>query len=677
MSFLNPMAIAVALGVTVPALVALYFLKLKRSVYRVPSTLLWKRAVEDLQVNSPFQRLRGSLLLLLQLLVLILVAFALGKPMLQQAGTHESTIIILVDQSASMDVLEADGQTRLEKAKEQARICVDNMSNDARAMVIAFCDRATVVSSFDTDKHALKRKIDSIEQTQSTSSLSEAISLAEAHTQNITIGSEEAGRDLAPESAAPPVTVFVITDGRIEGADRVATQEFNFHQGDKILMLNVGVRKDNVGIVTMDARRSYERPEILEVTAAIRNFGAEPVTLDVVLYVEGQNVDVQSLEVRPAPPAESGAGDGLSEPTAEDVAVAAFDAIEFGGGGVVEVVLRVDDALAADNRAWTIVEEPRHVRVLLVTEGEHFLHEALAALPVELVTMTPAEYEAAEENEIQHGDRSAFDVVMMDRHSPARLPHGDYLFWGAVPQLEGVAAGGVIDDEVLVNWDETHPLLRHVAVENLFVFEWLRLTVPPEAVHVMDGETSPVMVHLARDASQFLISAFSVTLQDDLGRTLFNTYWVTSVDFIVFMQNAVQFLASNVAMQGMATIGPGEPVTIPIPERVQEAAVIRPDGTRDDVPTAGFQTVHYARTRIVGVYRIEPGTSGRDRFAVNLFNAVESHVEPAPVLMLGADRVEGRAGTIEVNRPAWRYLVIAVLALLLLEWIVYNQRVFV
>ena len=80
MSFLNPMAIAVALGVTVPALVALYFLKLKRSVYRVPSTLLWKRAVEDLQVNSPFQRLRGSLLLLLQLLVLILVAFAGRDP---------------------------------------------------------------------------------------------------------------------------------------------------------------------------------------------------------------------------------------------------------------------------------------------------------------------------------------------------------------------------------------------------------------------------------------------------------------------------------------------------------------------------------------------------------------------------------------------------------------------
>ena len=82
MDFLSPLVIGIAAGLTIPPLVTLYFLKLKRMVRLVPSTLLWKKSVEDLHVNSPFQRLRGSLLLLLQLLVLVAAAIALGKPML-------------------------------------------------------------------------------------------------------------------------------------------------------------------------------------------------------------------------------------------------------------------------------------------------------------------------------------------------------------------------------------------------------------------------------------------------------------------------------------------------------------------------------------------------------------------------------------------------------------------
>ena len=57
------------LGAVPPALVALYFLKLRRQPLEVPSTFLWKRSIEDLSVNSLWQRLRRNLLLLLQLLV--------------------------------------------------------------------------------------------------------------------------------------------------------------------------------------------------------------------------------------------------------------------------------------------------------------------------------------------------------------------------------------------------------------------------------------------------------------------------------------------------------------------------------------------------------------------------------------------------------------------------------
>ncbi len=673
MSFLNATMIAIAAGLTIPPLIALYFLKLKRNVRAVSSTLLWKRAVEDLHVNAPFQRLRSSLLLLLQLLVLIAAAIALGKPMFQVTETHESTIVLLIDQSASMGVVEEDGRSRLETAKEQAKLYTDNMGDDARAMIISFCDRANVVSPFDTDKRALKRKIDLIEQTQSSSNLGEAMSLAEAYTQNMIIGRKDQP-DIEMRSDAPPATVVLFTDGRIEDADRVSLQKFDVNN---IQVINVGRRSDNVGIVSMSARRHYERPEILEVAATVENFGPEPVTVDTVLYVGGRNVDIQTLQLAAARKPEGETSVGDSEPSLETISVAVFDEIEYTGGGVVEVQLRVEDALPADDRAWTVIEEPRHIRTLLVTEGNLFLQNALGVLPLDLVTMTPAEYESADDKELTDGERSLFDVVIMDGHSTARLPQGNYLFWGAIPKVEGIATGPVIDDQVIFNWDDTHPILRHVAVETIFVYEWLTLNLPPEAVSIMDGETSPVLSYVSRDASQFLISAFRLIVDDELGYTRMNTYWVTSVDFVVFMQNVVQFLSANLAAGGKKSVFPGEPVTLPIPKRTEQVTVTRPDKVCDQVPSAGYQTIHYADTRQVGVYRLDPGLQGHDAFAVNLFNAVESRVEPLEELTIGAVSVQAQAGTVEVNEPAWHWFLISLLVLLLLEWVVYNQRVFV
>ena len=60
-------AVDCVLAAVPPAIVLLYFLKLKRQPLEVPSTYLWRKSIEDLHVNSIWQRLRQSLLLLLQL----------------------------------------------------------------------------------------------------------------------------------------------------------------------------------------------------------------------------------------------------------------------------------------------------------------------------------------------------------------------------------------------------------------------------------------------------------------------------------------------------------------------------------------------------------------------------------------------------------------------------------
>src|SRR5215831_10673195 len=90
------------IAVVPPAVVALYFLKLKRQPLEVPSTYLWHKSIEDLHVNSIWQRLRKSILLLLQLLFIAFLAFALVRPGWQGTKLSGHRFIFLVDNSASM-----------------------------------------------------------------------------------------------------------------------------------------------------------------------------------------------------------------------------------------------------------------------------------------------------------------------------------------------------------------------------------------------------------------------------------------------------------------------------------------------------------------------------------------------------------------------------------------------
>src|ERR1700732_5136978 len=92
---------AVLAGIPV-GIIALYFLKLRRRPVQVPSTLLWRRSLEDLHVNSLFQRLRKNLLLFLQVLAAVLVMLALLGPRVKGSAGQGQRYILAIDNSASM-----------------------------------------------------------------------------------------------------------------------------------------------------------------------------------------------------------------------------------------------------------------------------------------------------------------------------------------------------------------------------------------------------------------------------------------------------------------------------------------------------------------------------------------------------------------------------------------------
>src|SRR6266705_4244852 len=116
MSFLAPAAAVLAL--TLPAIVALYFLKLRRPTRIVPALHLWPNQIRDRQANVPWQRLRFSWLLLLQLLVAAFLVAAAIQPALPVRASLASHTIVLLDASASMQAKDVQ-PSRLDEAKRQ------------------------------------------------------------------------------------------------------------------------------------------------------------------------------------------------------------------------------------------------------------------------------------------------------------------------------------------------------------------------------------------------------------------------------------------------------------------------------------------------------------------------------------------------------------------------------
>ncbi|MHC4715609.1 MAG: VWA domain-containing protein, partial [Planctomycetota bacterium] len=324
----------IAAAVAIPLLVVMYFLKLRRTEVPISSTLLWKRAVQDLQVNAPFQRLRRNLLLLLQLICLALILLSLARPMLSRKMGQGRRYVILIDRSGSMSATDVK-PTRLDEAKRQAKELVEDLRSPSmfglgdegdQAMVIAFDDRAKVMCNFTADKHRLTEAVDSIAGTDGPSALDEAISVARAFAQG-------AGEEANNRSALDRAQLELFSDGRIADAASIAIDE------GEVVFHRIGAAGDNVGVVAMQARRSFEQIDDVTVFATLANYAETPVTRQVQLSL---NENVRSVRQVAIPARTPGQGDRPPRPGKTSISFA----LTHSEGAVVEVRKLGADALA-------------------------------------------------------------------------------------------------------------------------------------------------------------------------------------------------------------------------------------------------------------------------------------------------------------------------------------------
>ncbi len=667
MSWINSLAPwqwAVMLAVP-PLIVLLYFLKLKRSPLVVPSTYLWKRTIEDMQVNSLWQRLRKSLLLLLQLLFVLALIIACLRPGFRSTQNIQSRRIFLLDTSASMQATDVK-PTRFDAARRAISEQIDAMGSNDAVMLIAFSNRADVRQGFTSDRARLRAALDSTTVTNRTSDIGEALRAA-AGLANPGRSSFNDMTDLQVAEAMP-ATVEIYSDGRFANID-----EFNVgNLSPKFIAIGTA-EASNVGIVAFSMERSLDKSGAAEAYGRIQNASPEPQTLTVELRQDERLLDAAELEM--GPNETRGVSFRLPDPLT---------------GVPYRLSIDSSDALSLDNFATTVLRPDRRLEVLVVSDGGQAIKTAFSTSVVAELARTTFvasdQYQRWSDANFQSlgqvdstFDR-VFDLVLFDSVPVNQLPPANsFVFGGSMSDATLWKTGPDVGPVLIVDWDRSSEILQYATMSNVRIAQGHNVEGPEGSRVLMRADNGPLMVTAPRGPFLDAVLGFGLTAQMD-GKSVVNSDWPLKRSFPVFLLSLMQNLGGSTNRLANQSIRPGEPALVSVPTNINDVQIVNPSGTVQSVDRDSTGQIVFTATDPTGLYRVissEKSDALLDAFVVNLSSAEETNIAAVNNLALGYQDVVSTAPSKPIRREYWRWLLGLGLMLLVAEWAVFSRLVWV
>jgi hypothetical protein len=691
MPFLTPLAL---LGLLfLPVVLAMYLLKLRRDPAVVSSTLLWQRLVADVEANAPWQKLRRSLLLLLQLLLVLILALLAARPFLERPARLAGDIVLVVDTSASMGATDVV-PNRLAAAKEAALAALRDLPAGGRVSVIAAGSTARMVANETQDMSRIRQAIASIELSTGTGNLGDALALASA---------------LAARSG--DAEVLVATDASIAQAPDVRVDA-------PVRVLQIGSGRKNQAIVAL-AVRTAPSGVTRSVFISVANVDEEIVTRRIELYANGSDTP---FEVREQQLEAARRTDVVIDEIPQQIGDERVSSIEVRLAAADDAATGDPDQLAVDDRAWAVIPPDRLRTILLVSRGDPYLETALSYLPnAELYGVTPNDYGPQTKPEL-------FDLIIFEDFIPAEPPPTAVLMIAPPRTSPFGQITGDLREPGIGSLDPSEPVLRYVDLSTTHISTAKKLTLPDWARTIIPGpQDSPLLYAGERAGQPTAVLAFEPRRSD----------LPLQVAFPILLANLTGELLGG-SGSPVDAIAPGSPVNLAIPADATGVRVSRPDGTTLDlVPSAiGGSSATFTQTDQLGVYTVTPilaasptgspsatpaqtptasppasgspgaSPSGRPpspptdpdepiRFAVDLFDVDESNIVPGDasrITRLGSTISAGPGASPQASpgataapgpttpperRPArdelWVPIVLLVLIVLMVEYAVYQR----
>ncbi|MBI3831325.1 MAG: BatA domain-containing protein [Planctomycetes bacterium] len=678
MHFLEPYGL-LGLAALIP-IVALYFLKLRREERVVPSTLLWKKVIEDMHVNAPFQRLRYSLLLLLQLLMVALLGFALARPYLAMSGSETQRIILLIDTSASMSTRDAgpDGTlTRLEAALRDAKKKVDDLGNNGEMRIVAFDEEVRQLTRFTQDRYTLKETLDQLKprhlRTHAQEAFETCMSLAEERENTkVVVLSDGCFGKLDLQKLLGAEAANVNTENQPVSKFRNRFQFVDYGKQDT----------DNVAITGMSARtrpvstkdENGNRVDALEtqVFVMVENFSAKDQDVILSLATDQATFTPKVIKLKARARNEQGVFDDA--PTGATVDASRSNEVfklPLGTAGVVTARIQAPkDAFPLDDEAQVVVGSSEGTKILFVSKGNYFIEKAFLAMRgFEVMKISPEEFE---KSWTAKGALAVdgYDCVVFESCAPPKWEDGGAVIIGAMPPITGFKAKEPpkLEGPPIISWDDTHPVMRYINFGNVTVLKALAWQIPKIATSLVDTQSGSLLMAYENDRVHVVGIAFEV----------FDSDWPLRRSMPLFLKNAINWAAEASSRRRPVAQKTGEPLIIPPIADGTTAKLTRPDGSTEEVKISSEQKTPVKEINTVGLYMVTdlPGGKASDRvYAVNLADPQESDNGARVKIKVGDQDLEASPAAISAKSEIWRWLALAAVTLLMAEWWVYHRRI--
>lgn len=628
MSLIAPAALA--LGLLAVPILLLYMLRLRRREQIISSAMHWRELTRDRSANIPWQRLRRNLLLLLQLIILAALVLALARPFLRAPGQVDGGLIVLLDASASMTSADGEGgRSRFEDAKSEVERLIDGLSGSDRMTLISVGRVPTVLAALTNDRQLLRDALESASPENTAADWPAAFALAAGSTQGLN----------NPH-------VVVVSDGNLPAALPALPGDVSFTP--------VGRSGENLTIAAQAARPSGDGIDIL---VGVTNSGDNESNVLLSLYTNDVLFDSRRLTIAPG----ARANETWQLPLDAGLIKARLSPVDGSA-----------DYLAVDDQAWSVTDGGGERRVMLVTEGNLFLERFFALLPGYSVTRS------SESDSIEPataGD-TPFDLYVFDGVPiPDPLPPGNILIFNPQPSDESAenSTPAIQVSAVFTNTQTVRlaadPLLENVDWQGVNVAE-ARAVAAPGLEPIIEAEGGPLLLAGEVDGRRVGIFTFDLHRSD----------LPLQIAFPVVMANITGWLNPGRVLTIDDNLQPGSTVTLIPNPRAEMITVIKPNGDvwEDTVQAAG-EPVVFSETGEPGLYTVaytdatgESHTAGR--FAINFNNAEESRIQPQPSIRLGQSDVRPDTRETEGRREIWPWLLLAGLAVMLVEWWVAYRR---